>query len=140
MLSFIFAQKARNAYVAGNREEAFKYYDKAIKFGAGIKTQMVYAYFLLKNGHLEKSKAIFENIFKKKLKPDKQKYVLSNYVLQLWKENKIDEAIELGEDLIREYKSSNLFGTLGYLYILKGDKKRALRFNKVAYKYNNTNI
>ena len=62
----------------------------------------------------------------------------SNYALVLWKKGELDSAINLLEEVLSEYTSTVVYGSLGYLYILKGDLEKAVEFNKEAYDYNDS--
>ncbi len=62
----------------------------------------------------------------------------SNYALALWKNGELDRAIAIYEDIFPKYKNTIIYGSLGYLYILKGDLEKALKFNQEAMEYNDT--
>lgn len=59
--------------------------------------------------------------------------------LILWKKGKIEDAIEVLENVLKNYKTTAAYSTMGYFYIELGDKERALEFNKEAYEYNSGN-
>ena len=40
------------------------------------------------------------------------------------------------EEIIKTYETTTVYGSLGYLLILKGNLENALQFNLKAYEYN----
>ncbi len=139
--SSIYVIKANSAYQKGNTQEAINWLEKAYNTGSakpGIVTTL--GYLLLKEGHLDKSLKIFKEQINSTSKiSDNDLYSLkSNYALALWKNGELDRAIEMYEAIFPNYKNTNVYGSLGYLYILKGNLEKALEFNKEAMEYNNT--
>ena len=106
---------------------------------AGPKIITSYAYLLLKSGNIDESEKILNNLLSSKLKPDDMWDARSNLALVLWKKGELDNAIAMLEEVIRNYKTSTVYGSLGYLLIKKGDLNRALEFNLEAYDYNSSN-
>jgi tetratricopeptide (TPR) repeat protein len=95
---------------------------------------------LLKYGKLEEALSIFtQQLTSSNLSDEDRFNVQSNYALALWKKGQLDDAIALLEKVIFKYKNTNNYGSLGYLYNLKGDLEKALNFNLEAYDFNNTN-
>ena len=69
--------------------------------------------------------------------PENEKMLAKSIkALVTWKKGNLDEAIEMLEDVITKFETSNIYGSLGYMYILKGDMDKALEFNLKAYGYN----
>jgi tetratricopeptide (TPR) repeat protein len=56
-----------------------------------------------------------------------------------WKKGNLDEAINILEDVIKNYETTNVYGSLGYMLIQKGDLDKALEFNLRASDYNSSN-
>ncbi|QNU68715.1 tetratricopeptide repeat protein [Ruminiclostridium herbifermentans] len=145
MFGKIFAQiyviKANLAFQKGNSQEVLDLLEKAYKTGcAKASVVSTYGYMLLKHGKLEEAMSIFTEQFNSsKLSASEKFDVQANYALALWKKGQIDAAITLLEKVIANYKNTNIYGSLGYLYILNGDLDKALKFNLEAYDYNNTN-
>lgn len=140
LVSQIYAIKASSAFQKGNVEETINLFHKAYKTGSA-KTNIVttYGYILLKYGRLEEAIKIFdEQLASRKLTKNDRNNVRSNYALALWKKGQLDEAISTFEEIILTYKNTNIYGSLGYLYNLKEDLEKALKFNLEAYDYNNT--
>ncbi|MDQ2085950.1 hypothetical protein RBH29_05790 [Herbivorax sp. ANBcel31] len=128
----VFATKAHNK---GEMEKAIGLFKKASKTTQNTRPKITYGYLLLKAGKIDIASEVFKEMIGSNIDEDSKRKAKSNYALVLWKDGKIDEAIELLEEVFSEYESSVIYGSLGYLYILKGDLKKALEFNKEAYDY-----
>lgn len=136
----ILQNTAGKKYKKGNFDGALRDLDRAVALNPGqTRVRAVYAYMLLKLGHTEKAA---EQIKKAdelcKVEADRNTTKVTQ-ALVLWKQNETDKAIALLEELIKTYQTTNVYGTLGFLYIEKGDYEKALSFNLEAYDYNNTN-
>jgi tetratricopeptide (TPR) repeat protein len=140
LASSIYVIKANKSYQAGNQDEALGFLEKAYKTNkakAGIVT--TYGYLLLKTGHLEEALRIFkEQLASSKIKGNDLFNLKANYALALWKEGHLDKAISVYEDIFPYYKNTNIYGSLGFLYILEGNLDKALKFNLKALEYNDT--
>lgn len=136
-----YAIKASIAFNKGNVQEAIDWLGKAYKTGsAKASVACTYGYMLLKYGNLEEALSIFTQLLTSSKLSDEDRFnIQSNYALALWKKGQLDDAISLLEKVISKFKNTNNYGSLGYLYILKGDLDKALKFNLEAYDYNNTN-
>ncbi|HHW31052.1 MAG TPA: tetratricopeptide repeat protein [Clostridiaceae bacterium] len=127
-------------YSKGNMEEAIKWLDKAYKSGRAKPTTITsYAYLLLKSGNIQEAEKILMEQMDKILSDDDKMNVKSNLALVLWKKGQLDEAINMLEEVFSKYKTTTIYGSLGYLLILKGDLNKALEFNLEAYEYNSSN-
>jgi len=138
--SQIYAIKANSAYQKGNIQETLNWLEKAYKTGsAKLSLITTYGYVLLKYGKLEEAIKIFdEQLSSSKLTKIERYKIKSNSALVLWKKGQLDEAISLYEEMLPHYKNTNVYGSLGYMYNLKEDLEKALKFNLEAYDYNNT--
>ncbi len=138
--SSYFIIKANKAYASGDNTGVLNWLERAYKTGAA-KSNVVttYGYMLLKSGKLEEAMKIFEEHMRSPKISNNELYdVQANYALGLWKQGKLDEAITLLEKVISKYKNTNIYGSLGYLYNLKGDLEKALSFNLEALDYNSS--
>lgn len=136
----LYTFKANITFNKGDARGSLEWLEKAYATG-GAKTEIVntYAYLLLKSGDLDKSVKLFSELLSTPNLPEKQRLqIKSSYALALWKKGDLDSAIKMLEDVITNYKTTNIYGSLGYLYILKGDLEKALKFNLEAYDYNRT--
>lgn len=106
---------------------------------ASPRTTTSYGYLLLKTGHPDEAEQVLDSLLKKKPGKEDELYIKSNLALVYWKKGRLDEAVSALEEVIAEFKTTTIYGSLGYLLMLKGDLDRALEFNLEAYDYNNTN-
>lgn len=135
-------------YMIGSRKAAkydmkgaAKYYEYACNiFYAPINLKISYGYFLLINGELDKSEKLAKELMKLPMS-DKDKINLNlNYSIIMWKKNKIDEAIEILDNLYKKnFKTTIIYQNLGYFLLLKGNYEEALRFNLEGYEYDSAN-
>lgn len=136
----IFAFLGTQTYSKGNFEEGLKWFQRSYATGkANPQAITSYAYLLLKNGNIAESEEILTKLVKSHLDKDSEMYAKSNLALVLWKKGEIDNAIEMLETIMQDYKTTSIYGSLGYLLIEKGDMEKALQFNLEAYEYNNSN-
>lgn len=124
-------------YALGKTEEALKWLKRAHETKkSGARPSVSYAYILLKSGDLIKSEEILQKLLKDNPSNQDTPYIKSNLALALWKKGDLDAAVGMLEELMQTYKTTTVYGSLGYLYILKGDLERALQFNLEAMDYN----
>ncbi|MBE7040855.1 MAG: tetratricopeptide repeat protein [Ruminococcaceae bacterium] len=130
---------ALRQYGNGQVEKAFKWFKKAEKSGLNGRQKITYAYYLMREGKTEESEAIFTRMLAFKLTPDMKNLAKSNYAILLMKTGRIDEAREELEEIFPTYRVTNVYGSLGYLYILGDDMEKAKEFNHEAYDFNKDN-
>ncbi len=135
-----FKFKTNKAYARGNSEETLYWLERVYKTGVAKPNAVTtYGYLLLKDGRLEQAMKIFEEQYNTPNISNSDYYnIKSNYALCLWKQGKLEEAVTLLEEIIPDYKNTNIYGSLGYLYNLQGDLEKALKFNLEALEYNST--
>lgn len=127
--------RARNVYPK-DAEKALKLFARAEKFRMNIGQMRIYAYYLLREGKVEKSEEIYKKLLTSGLKPELRLAVRADYAVLLLKTGRHDEAIEELEDVIVHFANTTTYGTLGYLYLLKDSVRKAVNFNEEAYDYN----
>lgn len=137
--STVFANKAMEASNKGDMKEAIRWIEQAVKANGKQPVVMAsYAYLLLRDGQIDKA----EKAIKTAEKLDKSGQLKTNTritrSLILWKQGKIDEAIENLEQLQSQIQNTNLYGSLGHLYVERGDLDKALEYNLEAVEYNDT--
>jgi len=126
-------------YANGKTEQALKWLKRAHETNkSGARPSVSYAYILLRSADLVKSEEILQKLLKDKPASQDLPYIKSNLSLVLWKKGDLDAAVSLLEDVMQTYKTTTTYGSLGYLYILKGDLEKALQFNLEAQEYNST--
>ena len=120
-----------------NNDKTFTFLEKAYTSGR-MKPDYVlyYAYLCLREGKLDKSERLINSVLGRKYGDDIRNSANLNRALLLWKQDKLDEAIELLYEVGKEFKNSSYYGNLGYFLILKGEYQKALEFNMEAYNYN----
>lgn len=144
LLIMIYVSRARIYTLIGTRQYGLGRMDEAIRwFGrayatkrSSVRSAANYAYLLLKNADLQRS----EEVLRKALKehPDHQElpYIKSIMALVLWKKGELDQAVEMLEEVIPIFKTTSVYGSLGYMLIQKGDLEKALEFNLEAFDFN----
>jgi len=131
---------AGKRYQKGDFDGALRDLDRAVTLSPGqTRVRAVYAYMLLKLGHTEKAAEQIKKANELCKIESERNTTKVTQALIFWKQNETDKAIALLEELIKTYQTTNVYGTLGFLYIEKGDYEKALSFNLEAYDYNNTN-
>lgn len=127
-------------YGQGKLDASLQWIGRAVKTGkAKPRVVTAYGYLLLKTGNLTEADAVLSKNLKSGLSKDDEMHAKSNYALVLWKKGDLDGAIAMLEELIAEYETSTVYGSLGYFLILKGDLEKALQLNLKAYEYNGSN-
>lgn len=117
-------------------EKAFTWFERAEKRGMNIGQMEAYAYYLLREGYVEKSEAIYHKLLAQNVKPDLRCKLRADLAVLMMKTGRMDEAIEELEEITLNYNNTTTYGTLGYLYLLKNNRRRAEEYNKEAYDYN----
>lgn len=126
-------------YANGKIEEALKWFARAHHTNKShARPSVSYAYLLLKNADLVRAEEILQKLLKNNPTSQDMPYIKSNLALVLWKKGDLDSATTMLEEVIKTYKTTSVYGSLGYLLILKGDLEKALQFNLEAYEYNST--
>lgn len=128
---------AMRAYGNDDINLAFKWFERAEKRGMSKSQKITYAYYLMREGRVERSEALLTSILAFRIDDQKLRFsAKSNHAILMLKTGRIDEALEEFEEIFEVYKTSSIYGSLGYIYILKGDLEKAEAFNLEAYDYN----
>jgi tetratricopeptide (TPR) repeat protein len=126
-------------YSLGQTEDALNWFKKAYDTRrASPRIIVSYGYLLLKSAQLEKAEEVLQQVLKSKIEPGDINYAKSIFALVLWKKGELDAATDMLLEVIQTYKTTSVYGSLGYLLILKGDLEKALQFNLEAYDYNSS--
>ncbi len=124
-------------FTKGKTKEAIKLFEAAEKIGKlSPGNKMNYGYIILREGKSEKAKTILTEASMSAQKPSLKRQIKSILALSVWKSGDLDSAIEMMEEVMGEFKISTGYQNLGLMYILKGDREKALKFNLEAYDYN----
>ncbi|WP_298845369.1 tetratricopeptide repeat protein [Clostridium sp.] len=129
-----------NKYKKNEKDEAYKYFDKAYKMkGSSVKTKLSCVYFLLLKGELDEAEKILKQLSTEELSSDNEINIKLNTSIIMWKRNNIEEAVKILMELYKKYKTTIIYQNLGYFLILKKDYAKAMEINLEAYDYNSTN-
>ena len=124
-----------------DHQKGFMWFEKAYKTGK-MKTHsaLFYAYLLLRDGKLQQSEKMINDILmERRADLSRQDYLNAklNRALIKWKAADIDAAIEMVQEIYDEnFRTTAVYGVLGYLYIEKGEYEKAMEINKEAVEYN----
>ena len=127
--------KAKTVYPK-DPEKALQWFARGYKRGLNIGQQEAYAYYLLREGETEQAEKIYNHLLAQNLKAELRLKLRSDLAVLYLKTGRIDEAVEELEDITVNYINTTTYGTLGYLYILKNNRRKAELYNKEAYAYN----
>jgi tetratricopeptide (TPR) repeat protein len=144
LLIMIYVSRARIYTLIGTRQYSLGSLDGAIKwFGrayatkrSSVRSAVNYAYLLLKNADLQKSEEVLLKALKENPDHLELPYIKSIMALVLWKKGELDQAVDMLEEVIQTFKTTSVYGSLGYMLIQKGDLEKALEFNHEAFKFN----
>ncbi|MBQ4517662.1 MAG: hypothetical protein II997_03645 [Clostridia bacterium] len=129
---------ALRTYGLGDVNGAFRWFERAEKRGMNNSQKITYAYYLMREGRVERSEALLNSVLAFRLDDQKVRFsAKSNHGILMLKTGRIDEALETFEEIFEVYKTTNIYGSLGYIYIVKGDLEKAEAFNLEAYDFNN---
>lgn len=121
-------------------DKAFKLYTKAYNKGCTLPDPMAaYSLMLMRKGEYEKALEVLRKARKFKLNEQQYGIVYQNLGLAYWKLGEIDHALEIYRKLFEKLQTTNMYSTLGFLLIAKGDQtgdyEEAVAFNRKAFDY-----
>ncbi len=136
--SAFFAYLGNMNYQQGKEKEALMWLNKAAaEKNCKAMHLLGFSFLLLRLGKLEQAQEILVRVERMSMGREEKMAYLTNASLLLWKQGRLDEATAMLEEAQGEYKNTNLYGSLGYFYILSGDLDKALAYNQEAFDYNN---
>ncbi|MBE7037003.1 MAG: hypothetical protein E7403_06895 [Ruminococcaceae bacterium] len=128
---------ALRCYGNGDINGAFRWFERGEKRGMNTSQKITYAYYLMREGRVERSEALLNSVLAFREKDPKIRFTAkSNHAVLMLKTGRLEEALEEFEEIFEVYKTTTVYGSLGYIYILKGDMEKAEAFNLEAYDYN----
>lgn len=141
-LPSLYIVRANKAYARADNDKAMRLLEKSYKTNRMTAAHKVYyGYLALRCGKPDKAERLFQSALQSHPDERTKMQAKSNMALVLWKRKQLPEAIELMEEVFKDYKNTAIYGSLGYFYILSGDIDKALAFNQEAYEYNsNDNV
>ncbi len=135
--SNIVAAWANVQFLKGENEKSLKTFEIADKIGTlSPKNLWAYGYMLLREGKLERARTVLTRASLSVSKPAIKNPIKSLLALVEWKEGNLPLAIEMLEEVIEDYKTTAMYQNLGLLYVVSGNKEKALKFNLEAYDFN----
>ena len=131
---------AMRNYTTGKKGKAFSWFERAYKKGMTSQQKVTYAYYLLREGMVEKAEQVYNSMLAfGGIKPEDKKYIKTNQAILYLKTGRVNEAVEIWEELFPTYKNTSIYGSLGYGYILQGDLEKAEAFCREGYDFNSDN-
>ncbi len=124
------------AYSMNNINGAFRWFERAEKKGMNVNQKITYAYYLMREGRVERSEALLNSVLAFSQKPEVKYIAKSNHGILMLKTGRVAEALEEFEEIFPNYKNTTIYGSLGYLYIVTNNMEKAKEFNLEAYDYN----
>jgi len=138
--ALIYRIRGQAEYAKGNLENAAKQFGKAVQLQkSNVEMKVNYGFILLKTGKLDEAQRILQECVSQGRSEDEKNLAKSNLALVLWKKGQLDQAISMLQEVIVKYKTTAIYGSLGYMLIEKGDLDEALKFNLEALEYNAEN-
>lgn len=132
---------AKLKYQNGETEKVLRLFRIANNIGTLAPNDMMYyGYVLLRSGDISAARDVLTHASINAKKENTKKQIKAMLSLVAWKEGDLDSAIEMMEDIISDFKTTNAYQNLGLMYIIKGDAEKALEFNLEAYKYNSDDL
>ena len=137
---YLKVSKATGLINEGKIEEGLELFSKVLKNkNVDYMTKIRYVFTELKFGDLKKAKESISYILAEPKLPRGMRYeAKAVFALILYKEGSLDDAKELMSDVYENYKNTNMYCTLGYLYNVLETSEEAVRFNLEAYEFNST--
>lgn len=121
-------------------DQAFVHYEKAYEKGCTLPDPLAaYGLMLMRRKQFDKALEVLRYARKLKLKPQQWAIIYQNLGLAYWKLGQVERALEIYQKIFEKVQTVNVYGTLGFLLIARGDEtgdySRALEFNQRAYDY-----
>lgn len=136
---FIYSNRANKKYGSGDFDGALSDLKKAVSIAPkDAKIRGTYAYLLLKLGNTDEAAAEIDKALSLASEADRNPLKITKSLV-LWKQGRLDESISELEGLLKTFETTNVYASLGFLYIEKGDLDKALEFNLRAQDYNGSN-
>ena len=99
-------------------------------------TKLRYAFCELKFGDIKKAKKMVMYILGERIPLNIRYEAKAVFAIILYKEGDFEEAKETMLTVYENYKNTNMYCTLGYLFNILETPQNAVKFNEEAYEYN----
>ncbi len=136
--SLCFRMALKN-YNEGNINGCFRWFERGNKRGMTATQKITYAYYLMREGRIERSEALLNSILAFPQKGNVKYLAKMNHALLMLKTGHLQDAQEEYEEIYPHFKNTSLYGSMGYLYIITGEMEKAKTFNHEAYEFNKEN-
>lgn len=145
VLVFVIVKRSELIAFAGKRtysktrdvDKALKWFSVANRIGTlSTESLRYYGWLLMRGGQFDLARNILNLGSMTAKKPASKNRIKAMLAVAEWKGGDLDLAIEMSEDVLSEHKETVVFENLGLFYNIKGDGKKALEFNKIAFDYN----
>lgn len=134
---YIYISKGTKLIEAGEVEKGLELFHKGCQSKkVDYMTKIRYAFTELKFGDLKKAKQMLMIVLNEKIPNNIRYEAKSIYALILYKEGQPEDAKEVMLEVYENYKNTNMFCTLGYLFNILESPENAVKFNEEAYEYN----
>lgn len=135
---YIYVSKGAKLINEGKIEEGLKVFKKgADSKNVDFMTKIRYAFTELKFGSLVKAKEAISKILAERKLPSGMRYeAKAVFALILYKEGSLTDAKELMLEVYENFKNTNMYCTLGYLFNVLEQPETAVKLNLEAYQFN----
>ncbi len=133
----LLTQRAQREYAKGNNTKALEIFKKAHRTNRNSPANnILYAYILLRCGQDDEAAKVLNMVlFSSRLKPAQRMQAKQNLSLVRYRQGDMEEALRLMEEVFESYKSTGVYGALGYYKIVM-NAPDAMEFALEAYDYN----
>lgn len=137
-----YVARGNMAFTQGDEGQALAWMEKAYQTKRATPQHLMsYAYLLNRSGQPSKAVQILEPMLKRNLPAPLLLQISINVATSYWLLGKKEEAYAMLEKFYPDFKTTLLYGTLGYYKLLLGkDLNETLAFNLEAYEYNNDDM
>ena len=134
---YLYVLKGTNLISEGNIEKGLLIFEKGVTNSkVDYMTKIRYAFLELKFGDIKKAKRTILRILSEKIPKGIRYEAKAIFAIILYKEGDLDEAKETMLSVYENYKNTNMYCTLGYLFNILETPENAVKFNEEAYEYN----
>lgn len=134
---YLYVAKGTKLITEGKIREGLLLFEKgAYGSKTDYMTKLRYAFCELKFGDMKKAKKMIMRILGDKIPLNIKCEAKSVYAIILYKEGDLEDAKETMLWVYDNYKNTNMYCTLGYLFNILESPENAVKFNEEAYEYN----
>jgi len=137
LMASLKAQSASKKYQSGDIEGSKQLFEEALAMGLKDPRYILsYSVLLLRSGEYQKARELLvEHQKNPMLNAESKRQLFMNYSVCVYKLGELDKAIRILEGQHAKEPTGMIYQTLGYLYVVAGDKDKALAYNQEALEY-----